>query len=60
MEHVYKVETPKTCLKTQDLVQKRGNGLRKYVLDTSPMVANEYCEVSMLFSRQKVERLIKL
>ena len=25
------METPRTCLKTQDLAQKKENGLRKYV-----------------------------
>lgn len=31
LEAVYKVDTLKTFLKTQDLAQKSANGLRKYV-----------------------------
>ena len=31
MEHVNKVDTLKTCFKTQNLVQKRNNRIRKYV-----------------------------
>ncbi len=31
MEDVYKIDTPKTCFKTQTWVRKRNNRIRKYV-----------------------------